>query len=48
MRDQLDMIVGQEDHKYSDIICKYLSTESRFTNNEKYVTSENSFISWVM
>ena len=39
------MIVGQEGHKYSDIICKYLPTESKFTKNEEYVTSENSFIS---
>ena len=45
MRDQLNMIVGQEGYEYSDIIYKYLSTESKFTKNESYVISENSFIS---
>ena len=44
MRNQLNMIVGQEGHKYSDIIHEYSFIESRFTKNEEYVTSENSFI----
>ena len=44
MRDQLNTIVGQEGCEYSDIICEYLSTESKFTKNERYVTSENNFI----
>ena len=48
MRDQLNMIIGWEDHKYSDIICEYLSIESKFTKNREYVTSENDFISWAM
>ena len=48
MRDQLDMIIGQEDCEYSDIIHKYLSTESKFTKDERYVTSKNSFILWAM
>ena len=48
MRDQLDTIVGWEDHKYSDIICEYLSIESRFTKNKEYVTLKNDFISWAM
>ena len=42
------MIVGQEGHEYSDIICEYLSIESRFIKNEGYVTSENDFISQAM
>ena len=40
------MIVGREGHEYSDIICKYLSTRSKFIKNERYVTSENDFILW--
>ena len=48
MRDQLNMIIEWEGHKYSDIICEYLFIESRFTKNEKYVTSENDFILWAM
>ena len=48
MRDQLDMIIDWEDCEYSDIICEYLSIESRFTKNEEYVTPENDFISWAM
>ena len=46
MRDQLDMIIEWEDHKYSDIIYKYLSTKLKFIKNKRYVTSENSFILW--
>ena len=42
------MIVEQEGCEYSDIIHEYLSTESRFTKNERYVISENSFISQVI
>ena len=45
MRDQLDMIIEQEDHKYSDIVCEYLSVRSRFIKNEEYVTLKNDFIS---
>ena len=48
MRDQLDIIVGQEGHKYSDIVCEYSSIKLRFTKNEGYVTSENDFISQAM
>ena len=44
MRDQLNTIIEQKDHKYSDIIYKYLLTESKFTKNKRYVTSENNFI----
>ena len=42
------MIIEWEGHKYSNIIYEYLSTESKFTKNERYVTSENSFISQAM
>ena len=45
MRDQLDTIVKREDYEYSDIICEYSLTESKFTKNREYVISENSFIS---
>ena len=45
MRDQLNMIIKQEDHKYSDIIHEYLFIELRFMKNREYVTSENDFIS---
>ena len=45
IRDQLDIIIEQEDCEYSDIICEYLPIELRFTKNEGYVTSENDFIS---
>ena len=38
------MIVEWEGHKYSDIICEYLSIKSRFTKDEEYVTPENDFI----
>ena len=48
MRDQLDMIVGQEGCEYSNIIRKYSPIESRFTKNEGYVTLKNDFISWAM
>ena len=48
MRDQLDTIVEQEGHKYSDIICEYLSIKLKFTKNKKYVISENRFILQVM
>ena len=48
MRDQLDMIIKQEDHEYSNIICEYLPTGSKFTKNRGYVTSENGFISQAM
>ena len=48
MRDQLDTIIGQEDCEYSDIVCEYLPTESKFTKNEEYITSENDFISWAL
>ena len=33
IRNQLNTIIGQEGHKYSDIIYKYLSTELKFTKN---------------
>ena len=45
MRDQLDIIIGWEGHKYSDIMCEYLPIESKFTKNEGYVTLKNGFIS---
>ena len=45
MRDQLDIIVGWEGHKYSDIMCEYSPIESKFTKNREYVTPENGFIS---
>ena len=48
MRDQLNMIIEWEGCEYSDIICEYLPTESRFTKNREYVTSENNFISQAM
>ena len=48
MRDQLNMIIEWEGCKYCNIICEYLSIKSRFTKNEKYITSKNEFISWVM
>ena len=48
MRDQLDMIIGQEGHKYSNIMCEYLPIESKFTKNRGYVTPENGFISQAM
>ena len=44
MRNQLDIIVGQEGCEYSNIIHEYLSTKLKFTKNERYVTSENNFI----
>ena len=42
------MIVRQEDCEYSDIICEYSSTESKFTKNREYITLKNDFISHVM
>ena len=48
MRDQLDIIIEQESHKYSNIIYEYLPTESKFIKNKSYVISENSFISQAM
>ena len=42
------MIIGWEGHEYSNIIHEYSPTESKFIKNERYVTSENSFILWVM
>ena len=42
------MIIEQKDHEYNNIVCKYLSTKLKFIKNEKYVTSENDFISWEM
>ena len=48
MRDQLDIIIEWEGCKYSDIICEYLSTKSKFTKNENYVTLKNDFILWAM
>ena len=48
MRDQLNMIIGQEGCKYSDIVHEYLPTESKFTKNREYITSENNFISQAM
>ena len=48
MRDQLDMIVGQEGCEYSDIVCEYLPIGSRFTKNGGYVTPKNGFILWAM
>ena len=35
MRDQLNTIVGQEGHEYSDIIYMYLPTRSKFIKNER-------------
>ena len=48
MRDQLDMIVGQEGREYSNIVREYPPIGSRFTKNGGYVTPKNSFISWAM
>ena len=48
MRDQLDTIVGQEGHKYSNIMCEYLPIGSKFTKNGGYVTPKNGFISQAM
>ena len=48
MRDQLNTIVDREGCEYSDIICEYLPTRSKFTKNESYVTSDNDFISQAM
>ena len=48
MRDQLNTIIGQKGHKYSDIIHKYLPIESKFNKNKGYVTPENDFISQAM
>ena len=48
MRNQLNMIVEWEGCEYSDIICEYSPTESRFIKNRGYVTSESNFISWAM
>ena len=48
MRDQLNTIVEREGCEYSDIVYKYLFIKSRFTKNERYVTSENDFISQAM
>ena len=42
------MIIEWEGCKYSNIIHEYLSTESKFTKNKRYVTSESDFISWAM
>ena len=44
MRDQLNIIVEQKGHEYSDIIHEYLSTKSKFIKNKRYVTPENNFI----
>ena len=48
MREQLNMIIGQEGYEYSNIIHEYLSIKSRFTKNERYVTLKNDFISQAM
>ena len=48
IRDQLNIIIKQKDCEYSDIVCEYLSTRSKYIKNRDYVTSENSFISWEM
>ena len=42
------MIIEWEIYKYSDIICDYLSTESKFIKNREYITSENDFILWAI
>ena len=42
------MIVEQKDCEYSNIVCEYLSTKSKFMKNKEYVTSENDFISQAM
>ena len=42
------MIIGLKGCEYSNIICEYLLTKSRFTKNERYITSENDFILWAM
>ena len=39
------MIIEREGQKYSDIVCEYSSIKLKFIKNEKYVTSENRFIS---
>ena len=44
MRQQLDMIIDREDHKYSDIVCEYLSIRSKFIKNKEYATSEKDFV----
>ena len=44
MRDQLDTIIEQKGCEYSNIICKYLPTELKFTKNKEYIISENDFI----
>ena len=48
IRDQLNMIVGQKGHEYSNIIHEYPPIKSRFTKNRGYVTLKNDFISWAM
>ena len=48
MRDQLDMIIEQEDCEYSDIVCEYSPIKLRFIKSEKYITSKNNFISWAI
>ena len=45
MRDQLDTIIEQKGHEYSNIVCEYLFIKLRFTKNEEYVTLKNDFIS---
>ena len=45
MRDQLNMIIGRKDCEYNNIVSEYLSTELKFIKNERYIISENDFIS---
>ena len=48
MRNQLNMIIRQKGHEYSDIIHECLLIESKFTKNRGYVTLKNDFISQAM
>ena len=44
----LNLIMYQEEQRYSNIVKEYLSIEAQFTKNKEYITAENDYISQVM
>ena len=48
MQEILNSITHQEEQRYDNIIRKYSSIKTWFIKNREYVTTENSYISWVM
>ena len=48
MQEILNLIMHQEEQRYSNIVREYLSIKAQFIKNRGYVITENDYISQVM